>query len=81
MLNFLQLATQSDIVKRSLIVAFIVGSLLNVINQGDALMGDRAVEWGKCVLTYLVPYCVSTYGSVGALMKVAANDGGKVGAS
>ncbi|GAC1339440.1 MAG: hypothetical protein NVSMB26_27280 [Beijerinckiaceae bacterium] len=57
---------------RSLWVALIVGSVLNVINQGDALLGPGAVNWVKIVLTYIVPYCVCTYGAVSFRMKPPA---------
>jgi hypothetical protein len=50
--------------RRSLAVALIVGTLLNLINQGDVILRDRPVDWLKIALTYLVPYCVSTYGAV-----------------
>lgn len=63
----IKLATRRDIVKRSLIIAVVVGTILNLINQGD-VMGDMAqFELGKCILTYMVPYGVSTYGAVTAL--------------
>lgn len=57
---------------RSLWVALIVGSVLNVINQGDALLGAGAVNWVKIILTYIVPYCVCTYGAVSFRMKLTA---------
>jgi hypothetical protein len=57
-------AASDGIPRRSLKVAIVVGSILNVINQGDALMGAHAVSWVKLVLTFLVPYGVSTYASV-----------------
>jgi hypothetical protein len=49
---------------RSFWVALLVGTILNLINQGDALFGMAAVNWTKMVLTYCVPYAVSTYGAV-----------------
>ena len=57
---------ERGIVRRSLIVAAIVGTVLNMINQGDALVaGTHLVAW-KIALTYVVPYCVATYGAVTA---------------
>jgi hypothetical protein len=50
--------------RRSLYVALIVGTMLNLINQGDALIGPGAIDWLKVALTYCVPYAVSTYGAV-----------------
>ena len=50
--------------RRSLVVASIVGTILNLINQGDALLNGTAINVTKIILTYAVPYCVSTYGAV-----------------
>jgi hypothetical protein len=50
--------------RRSFAAALVVGTLLNLINQGDALFAGRALDWTKLVLTYIVPYCVATYGAV-----------------
>ena len=50
--------------RRSLIVALIVGTILNLINQGDAMIAGLPLDITKLLLTYLVPYCVSTYGAV-----------------
>ena len=67
-MTFLQLARRPKIIKRSLIIAAIVGTILNLINQGDVLDEMDQFELWKCLLTYMVPYCVSTYGAVSALM-------------
>ncbi len=66
----LQLAFTPSIVKRSLIVALVVGTVLNLINQGDVMTGSASFNLFKCLLTYVVPYCVSTYGAVSALKSV-----------
>jgi hypothetical protein len=50
--------------RRSLAAAVVVGTLLNLINQGDALFSGRHINWLKLGLTYIVPYCVATYGAV-----------------
>ena len=50
--------------RRSLMAAIVVGTILNLINQGDALFGGKALDWLKLLLTYIVPYCVATYGAV-----------------
>ena len=59
-----QCCTAPGVPRRSLVAAIVVGTILNVINQGDALFGGRPVNWLKLVLTYIVPYCVATYGAV-----------------
>jgi hypothetical protein len=57
-------ALSDGIPRRSFLVAILVGTILNLINQGDALFGAAIVNWTKISLTYLVPYAVSTYGAV-----------------
>jgi TctA family transporter len=54
-------------VKRSLIVAVIIGTILNGINQGDALVAEQPVVVWKLLLTYFVPFAVASYGSYAAL--------------
>jgi hypothetical protein len=49
---------------RSFCVALLVGTILNLINQGDGLLGLAPINWIKIILTYFVPYAVSTYGAV-----------------
>lgn len=55
-----------DIVRRSLRAALLVGTILALINHGDRILamtldGEAVV---KIMLTYLVPYSVSTWASV-----------------
>ena len=49
---------------RSGCVALVVGTILNLINQGDAILEATSLNWIKIILTYFVPYAVSTYGAV-----------------
>jgi len=57
--------------RRSLVVALIVGTILNLINQGDALLGGEKVNLAKIILTFAVPYCVATYGAVSYRMSAS----------
>ena len=57
------------IVRRSLIVAVVVGTILNLIAQGDFLMDGAAINWWKICLTYAVPYLVATYGACTARLE------------
>ena len=50
--------------RRSLVVALIVGTILNLINQGDALVAGARLNLPKLILTFVVPYAVATYGAV-----------------
>lgn len=60
------LSFSGGVPKRALIVAFVVGTVLNLINQGDVLFNDMPLQWGKLILTFIVPYLVSTHGAVSA---------------
>ncbi len=51
------------LIKRAVIIAMIVGSILNVINQFDAIFGAEPIEWLKVTLTYCVPFIVSLVSS------------------
>ncbi len=66
---WLSVALRRDIVIRGVKVGVIVGTILVAINQGDMILSgqlDASAAW-KIPLTYLVPYCVSTYGGVSAI--------------
>ena len=43
-------------------VALVVGSILLLINQHDALFEYRDIQWLPAVLTYCVPLCVFMLG-------------------
>lgn len=58
------LCLSDGIPKRSFGIALIVGMILNLINQGDALFGKADLNFTKVILTFVVPYCVATYGAV-----------------
>ncbi len=66
----IRLATTEGVPRRAFWVAVVVGSILNLINQGDALFAGAAIHWGKLILTYAVPFAVSTHGAVSARLRV-----------
>lgn len=53
-------------VRRSLLVALIVGTALNLINQGPELISGKWPVFWKLALTYVVPFLVASYGSYAA---------------
>ncbi len=61
--------------RRTLILAAVVGTILLTINQLDVLLRGQATPftWLKIALTYLVPYCVSNYGILIATHRRAGN--------
>lgn len=57
---------RGPLVRRSLMVAIVVGTLLAAINQGNVVIGGDfpdSLAW-KIPLTYTVPYCVATFGAI-----------------
>ena len=46
------------VVLKALAVAVLVGTILLVINQYDALFGDEALRMTPAILTYIVPFVV-----------------------
>lgn len=62
----LRAALAPPVLQRSVLVALVVGSALNLINQGDAIFaGTMPVVW-KLALTYAVPFVVASYGAYAA---------------
>lgn len=59
----LQMVFSPRVLWQSIVVALVVGTALCLINQGDALFAGRELNYWKVVLTYLVPFFVSTYGA------------------
>ncbi len=56
-----------DLLRRSATIALVVGTALVALNQGDALLDGSfrwSSSWYKLPLTYLVPFCVATYGAL-----------------
>ncbi len=71
MKEWLRIAMRRDVVSRGLKVGLIVGTILTVINHGDAILTGQlmpSAAW-KIPLTYLVPFCVSTYAGCEAILQ------------
>ena len=45
-------------------IALVVGTVLNLINQGPRWFHGDGLLLGYCLLNYMVPYCVAAYGAV-----------------
>jgi len=67
--SWISTACEPAVVRRSLRVAALVGTLLVAINYGDrALLGAiGCADLAKMLLTYCVPYGVATYAAVQAI--------------
>ena len=67
--SFLELALLPEVRNRAFKVALVVGTLLALINHADALVNQTfgLTNALKVLLTFCVPYAVSTYAAVGAI--------------
>jgi hypothetical protein len=50
--------------KKAFLTALVVGTILTVINHGDVILKDDWPSLLKVLLTYCVPYCVTTWGAM-----------------
>jgi hypothetical protein len=67
--RWLTTAIRASVVWRSVRLAVIVGTILTFINHGDVILAGnvQAIHVSKILLTFCVPYVVSTIASVGAI--------------
>ena len=67
----IEIVTRTDVLIRALKMASIVGIVLAIINHGDhILFGTMTVtNWIKVIITFCVPFCVSTISSVLAIRR------------
>ena len=72
-IKWLAIATRRQVVRRAVLIAIVVGSVLNLINHGDSLVNLEIDSTSilKMSLTFLVPYGVSTISSVAAMCETA----------
>jgi hypothetical protein len=64
---FSRLLVSPVAVRRAFKVSAIIGTLLILINQGDVIMAGSMPPLWKILLTYLVPYGVSSYSTAALL--------------
>ncbi len=72
---WIKYALKPEIVGRAIKTSMIVGTLLVCINYGSTL-SDLTIlmsSWWKILLTYCVPYAVSTYSAVASLLSKSTN--------
>ncbi|MDE1979861.1 MAG: hypothetical protein KGL63_12985 [Betaproteobacteria bacterium] len=77
---FLRRAWSQSIRDSALQVAGAVGLLLNLVNQGWALMHLSGISWQLLAMNFIVPYCVATYSAVknAQIMPVRNNSGSEM---
>ena len=61
MKDLLRAACSSRIASNALRISLVVGTVLNLVNQGDAIFAGSGVSWPPIFLNYLVPYLVASY--------------------
>ena len=68
---WLRTARRPVVLRRSRRVALLVGTLLVAINYVDRVFTGQLVplDYLKMLLTYCVPFCVSTHASVSAILE------------
>jgi hypothetical protein len=67
-------ALSGPVAVRSLWVAVVVGTVLNVINQGAEIVSGGTINFLKLALTYAVPFCVASYGAYSAFRRMDVID-------
>lgn len=61
---------KSTVIPRSIIVALIIGRVLNLINQFDSLFSSKSIQILPLLLMYLTPFVVVLYSQRTALKSV-----------
>jgi len=62
--RFMDLAFSDGTPKKAFFTALVVGTVLTVINHGDVILSGNYPPPIKVLLTYCVPFCVTTWGSI-----------------
>ena len=58
-----------DIAFSSLLIALVVGTVLNIINQGSYWLHGESLHVGHFILNYAVPFCVAAYSAIRTRLK------------
>jgi len=65
--RFFRAMATPKIAGNGLKVSLVVGTVLNLVNQGEYLLDGQGLMMGHAVLNYLVPFCVACYSGARAL--------------
>ena len=65
------------VASRSVVIAIVVGTVLNAINQGPELMAGKSVNAPKLLLTYAVPFFVASFGAWSAFRQQGRSGNGR----
>ena len=61
LIRLLRIASRRRIALPALKVALVVGSLLNLVNQGGNLIDGMPLNTYQMLMNFIVPFCVSSY--------------------
>lgn len=61
LISLLRIARRRQIMLPALKVALVVGTLLNLVNQGGNLISGQPINFLQVLLNFFVPFCVSSY--------------------
>ncbi len=61
--SILQMLFGDGTPKKAFLTSLVVGTILTTINHGDIIIDGLMPDAWKVVLTYCVPYCVTTWGA------------------
>ncbi len=64
--KIVRVAFTEDIVRSAVATAAVVGTVLNLINQGARWLDGEGLLFGHVLLNYLVPYSVASYSAARA---------------
>ena len=59
--SILTMVMSRGVIKFSLVVALVGGTIVSLINQGETLASGDELSLGKVLLTYITLYCTATY--------------------
>jgi hypothetical protein len=62
--DFFELAFSDGTPQKAVMTALVVGTILAIINHGDFILKGESINFFKILLTYCVPYCVTTWGAI-----------------
>lgn len=62
--SFGEMAFGGGTPRKAFFTALVVDTILTMINHGDLLLAGAFPPAWKMVLTYCVPYCVTTWGAI-----------------
>ena len=61
--RFIDIAFSDGTPKKAFLTACVVGTVLTAIKHGDVILSGNFPPFLKIILTYCVPFCVTTWGA------------------